>query len=354
MKVTLVTPQYHQSRGNTITVERISRGLNQLGIRTEVVSITEDNNFPQLPSSDLVHGFNAYQFYRYWKSRGSLSYPYLITLTGTDLNYALFDEKTKKAVIQTLRGSKAIHVFNREGQNLLWREVPGLVDKTFLIPQGVQCFHYEPGTMKKDKDNIIFVLPAGVRSVKNIPAAISMLTSLYEQDSRVRLWIVGPIIEEEEGNKVRRMMERNSHWIHYWGEIPHLKMGEIYQCADIVLNTSLSEGQSSAILEAMCMGIPVLVSDIAGNRDIVLHGKTGYLYSNESEFKQYACQLIEHEDKRSKMGLQGKEHVKNHHSVEEELQALKNIYSKMIEYKRMRVILDLNRGGGEWGRRIRE
>jgi len=330
MKVVLVTPYYHQQRGNTVTVERISEGLHCCGITTEIISITEENDFPRVASADMVHGFNAYQFYRYWSRMGSLSYPYLVTLTGTDLNHSLFHEQTRNKVIQSLNGVCAIHVFNEEGRDLLWREVPGLQDKTFLIPQGVHHFPPSQCNVMKKEGSFLFVLPAGIRRVKNVPGAISMLTSLYEEDPRIRLWILGPIIEEEEGNKVRNLVEQNAHWIRYLGQIPHRQMGGIYRCADVVLNTSLSEGQSSAILEAMSMGIPVVVSDIEGNRDIVSHGRVGFLYRDEHEFSHYIRRLIKDTELRKKMGIWGKEYVNNHHSSEKEVQTLVNLYWRIV------------------------
>jgi glycosyltransferase involved in cell wall biosynthesis len=38
-------------------------------------------------------------------------------------------------------------------------------------------------------------------------------------------------------------------------------------------------------------GIPVLASDVIGNRDIVEHGKNGFLYGNSEEFFHFACLL---------------------------------------------------------------
>jgi glycosyltransferase involved in cell wall biosynthesis len=303
MKVIMVTPQYHQPRGNTVAVERISGGLHRLGITTEIISVIDEEQFPQLPPGDLVHGFNAYHFYRYWMRRGSRSLPYMITLTGTDLNHHLFDEQTKQQIIQSLNDAKAVHVFNTKARDLLWRKVPELQDKTFVISQGIRDFPPDQGNVEKEKGSILFVLPAGIRKVKNVPAAISMLASLYEQESRIRLWIVGPVIEDAEGEKVRELVLQHAEWIRYLGQLPHLEMGRIYRCADVVLNTSLSEGQSSAILEAMAMGIPVLVSDIAGNRDIVSHAKTGFLYRDEHEFSQYVRRLSENAELRKAMGL---------------------------------------------------
>lgn len=48
---------------------------------------------------------------------------------------------------------------------------------------------------------------------------------------------------------------------------------------DIVLNGSHYEGQSNVILEAMSVGLPVVATDIPGNRDLVEHNKTGFLFA---------------------------------------------------------------------------
>ena len=46
---------------------------------------------------------------------------------------------------------------------------------------------------------------------------------------------------------------------------------------DLLWCTSAYEGQSNSILEAMASGVPVLASDIPGNRELVVPGKTGLL-----------------------------------------------------------------------------
>jgi glycosyltransferase involved in cell wall biosynthesis len=50
---------------------------------------------------------------------------------------------------------------------------------------------------------------------------------------------------------------------------------ELLSEADIFLNTSLYEGQSVAILEAMAMALPVVATDVPGNRDLVVAGRNG-------------------------------------------------------------------------------
>ena len=47
--------------------------------------------------------------------------------------------------------------------------------------------------------------------------------------------------------------------------------------ADLFLNTSLYEGQSIAMLEAMAMALPVVATDVPGNRNLVIPGQNGLL-----------------------------------------------------------------------------
>ena len=51
--------------------------------------------------------------------------------------------------------------------------------------------------------------------------------------------------------------------------------------ADIFLSTSLYEGLSISILEAMSVGLPILASNVVGNRDTIENGKSGFLYELE-------------------------------------------------------------------------
>jgi glycosyltransferase involved in cell wall biosynthesis len=53
--------------------------------------------------------------------------------------------------------------------------------------------------------------------------------------------------------------------------------------ADIYLSTSLYEGLSFAVLEALSLKKPMLLSDCVGNRDVVKSGLNGDLFKNETE-----------------------------------------------------------------------
>ncbi|WDQ18959.1 glycosyltransferase family 4 protein [Rhodopirellula sp. P2] len=55
-------------------------------------------------------------------------------------------------------------------------------------------------------------------------------------------------------------------------------IAELLPHADLFWIASEYEGQSNAVIEAMLAGLPVIASDIPGNRDLVIEGETGWLF----------------------------------------------------------------------------
>ena len=51
----------------------------------------------------------------------------------------------------------------------------------------------------------------------------------------------------------------------------------ILQECDFIVSPSLSEGLSNALLEGLSCGLPIIATDVGGNREIVADGKNGYL-----------------------------------------------------------------------------
>lgn len=329
MKVVLAAPNMHQPRGNTVTVQRISEELENCGVKTDIISTSEDRSFSALSEADIVHGFHAYHFYQFMQRFAGLFHSYIVTLTGTDISHDLFDKNRREDVIQCLVNAGAIHVFDDEARQMLHQEIPAIAHKIFTIHQGVRDFPKACLHIEKEDNTFLFVLPAGIRKVKNMPFAIKNLRSLYEKNPGIRLWLVGPIIEPEEGRKIQTLVEENKDWVRYIDNVPHEKMGAIYEQADVMLNTSHSEGQSSAILEAMSYGVPVLASNNAGNRYIIHHQQTGLLYDDEEEFLDYARAIINNKEQRQQVGQWAQKYIAEHHSSQYEVEMLLAMYRNL-------------------------
>ncbi|MDQ0428714.1 glycosyltransferase involved in cell wall biosynthesis [Planomicrobium stackebrandtii] len=331
MKIVLASPNYPQLRGNTITVQRIADNLERLGVETKIVSTTDDSIIRSFPTADIVHGFHAYNFYKFLQKLDKKPAHYIVTITGTDLNQDLFNPKKRMDVLASLHGAKAVHVFDKKAKALLIEEIPKLGDKIFVMPQGNQPSLPGVPHFTKEPDSFLFFLPAGIRKVKNIPEAIGMLQELRLHHPQIRLWLVGPVLEEEEGNQVMDLIDRHKDWIHYLGQVPHEDMGSIYRQTDAVLNTSLSEGQPATILEAMGYALPVLASDIPGNSGIISDGETGLLYKTRNEFLDYAEKLVNNNKIRQSIGQSAEAYVKQHHSSEQEADTLLKVYQQILK-----------------------
>lgn len=66
--------------------------------------------------------------------------------------------------------------------------------------------------------------------------------------------------------------------ISFKGVRAHDAVMELMSSADLFVNASRSEGRSNAILEALAIGVPVVASDIAPNREMLCDGCWGALF----------------------------------------------------------------------------
>ncbi|WP_366924305.1 glycosyltransferase [Metallumcola ferriviriculae] len=71
---------------------------------------------------------------------------------------------------------------------------------------------------------------------------------------------------------------------------------------DIYIQTSLWEGMPLSVIEAMVSGIPAVVTDVVGNRDVIEHGRTGFIARNLKEMVDYVDLLTNDSKLRMEMG----------------------------------------------------
>jgi glycosyltransferase involved in cell wall biosynthesis len=80
-------------------------------------------------------------------------------------------------------------------------------------------------------------------------------------------------------------------------------------------------------LSYMACEVPVVMSAVGVNKEIVQHGENGFLASNEMQWLESLSLLIENKTLRQKLGKAGRETVLQHYSVE----AFKNTYLQMFQ-----------------------
>lgn len=72
-------------------------------------------------------------------------------------------------------------------------------------------------------------------------------------------------------------------------------------CAELFVFTSNYEGMPNALLEAMCLGLPVVSTKVAGATDFIKHGENGYLVDvgDEDELAHVVNYLLSNKEKRA-------------------------------------------------------
>nr|TXF87249.1 glycosyltransferase family 4 protein [Alkalicoccus halolimnae] len=326
MRVTIAAPHYHEWRGNKITAERMERGVRKSGVSVSIISST-DKQVSVPKDTNLLHGMHAYKFALFYKKL-HIALPYIITLTGTDINDDIDNPERRPVVLECLENAEFIHVFEAGMKDKAVSYLPEAASKIFVIPQGMNLFPRETEEVK-ESGNFTFLLPSGVRKVKNIMQAVDCIERIHEKHNDVILNVLGPVIEREEGEKLKKKAEGNN-WLTYGGAVPFIRMGSFYLQADVVLNTSLSEGQASSIMEGMAAGKPVLASDIPGNRSLIQNEVNGLLYKNEKEFIEKAELLYQDKSLREKLGENGRNYISEYHNPVKESEELINLYQKAL------------------------
>jgi len=68
-------------------------------------------------------------------------------------------------------------------------------------------------------------------------------------------------------------------------------------------------------LQYMALGIPAIMAPVGVNKQIITHGRNGFLASEPAEWLRYLSLLIEQPVLRQELGSEGRRHVEKHYSV---------------------------------------
>lgn len=119
---------------------------------------------------------------------------------------------------------------------------------------------------------------------------IDTLSELAENlPSEIHLIILGS------GPKVDLIKNITKSNIHYLGYLPKDKTIPLIRGSKILIQPSLIEGISSSVLEAMACNVPVIATNVGGNKEIIEHNKTGILIEpkNSKQLLEEILNLLE-------------------------------------------------------------
>lgn len=99
------------------------------------------------------------------------------------------------------------------------------------------------------------------------------------------------------------------------GWVSRLEVAEALVQADLFLMPSLWEGMPFALIEAQVAGLPAVVSNVVGCKDVVQHGVTGFVCDTDEELCERTRQLINDASLRQRMGDNAAQMARSRFSV---------------------------------------
>lgn len=334
MRIALISPYSNgPMRGNIVTVSRIARFLNKAGVTTvtlAVDNISTSGMRRELSEfkPDLIHAFHAHHSGAIARQLAEeLQIPYLITITGSDLQDSRL--RNHPDTVRAIEAAKVIVCFHNSDADRLTGYFPSLCGKVAVVPQGVEQLPLVADDgFGIDREAFILLLPTALRPVKNVKFPLEPLSELALNDQKLHLVIAGGAIDVDYAESVRKMVNATT-FASWLGEVPHERMGSLYQRADLVLNCSESESMPNSLMEAMAIGRPVLAADIPGNRSLIKNGINGWLYDGEEEFRRQVLQIRENASLREEMGSNAKEYIRANFSPQQETNRYISLYREV-------------------------
>jgi glycosyltransferase involved in cell wall biosynthesis len=115
-------------------------------------------------------------------------------------------------------------------------------------------------------------------------------------------------------------------------EFPPTALVEWYRAADIFMLTSELEGFSSALVEAMAAGLPVVATNVPGIRERVENGRSGWLcpFGDDAGIAAAVEQLFLNEEQRQVFGEHAKQ-AAHRFSWEDTVSAYDATYKKLVQ-----------------------
>ena len=139
-----------------------------------------------------------------------------------------------------------------------------------------------------------------VVGLKRLPYLVNLAAFLKEQGlKQFEVWIVGDGPEQEALQQLTRAQDVADHvkFLGFRSDIEYL-----YNQFDLFILPSDEEALSLALIDAGNCGLPSLAFDVGGNREIVLHEKTGYIVQSEADLQEKAYQLCGDPELRERLG----------------------------------------------------
>ncbi|KAM3610966.1 uncharacterized protein V6R79_011388 [Siganus canaliculatus] len=330
--------------GNYTTAERIRSHIESAGHRcelrdvadfqspAEVAKLVSQN--PPFEAALAIHLFRAGRLLL------DIQVPFGVIFGGTDINEDVKVERKRVVMEQVLLKARFAVAFSAKLKEEAQLFLLSQSSKIYIQPQGIQtevtekfCWSQFLSSSGVSSPSVgeprVFLLVCGLRRVKDPLYLVEVFSEWHGEDPLNVLVIIGPKIDPVLTVEVEAVVQRTA-GVFVAQERSQRELHAAMKRCFAVVNSSVSEGMSAAILEAMDLEVPVLARDIPGNAAVVQHDLTGLLFSSPQEFVHQSRRLVSDQELRERVVRNGKLYVEERHSLKRERETYRRLVDALL------------------------
>jgi glycosyltransferase involved in cell wall biosynthesis len=335
VKVLLLTPAPTSLHlGGFATITRWRDGLQARGHLCEVFGSTDEGGLKQSLEGtlgrfkpDLVHAHDAA---RTGHLLLGLRTPWVVSLSGEDLHHDMLDEHRGALVCEVVRRAHRVLAPSPAAAREVEERVPDAVGKIDVVPRSARRLATNGTDLRLSlgipRQRFLVFLPGGLRPIKGQHRAVAVVGILRAAGADVEMIIAGPDQDATYATDLRALCQQQA-GVRVLPTLAADRMGAAYLDADVVLNTSLSEGAAPTILEAGLLGRPIVASAVSGNQELIRHRETGLLFESEEDMAKQILALWRNRSAAGALGVRVREDFQRRFDGERELGALLSAYA---------------------------
>ena len=160
------------------------------------------------------------------------------------------------------------------------------------------------------EDDPVIISTRHHEPIYNMECLMQAVPSVVEEVPTARFLILGEGSLTEKLKKSAATMGVSAN-VKFLGRVPFSEIPKYLEMADIYVSTSLSDGTSASLIEAMACKLPVIVTDIPGNREWIIDRSNGLLFpiQDHKSLAENIVKLFKDDASRKSLGKKAYETV---------------------------------------------
>jgi glycosyltransferase involved in cell wall biosynthesis len=206
-------------------------------------------------------------------------------------------------------------------------------DRLFMVPNSVPCPHPTPepwtrivrARLDVPQDASVVGTVANFRKQKGLEDFIEAAALICRTHREVIFLMIGT---GERERSLRRSIAALGMQDRFRIASSQDSIWDYYECMDVFALSSKWEGMPYALLEAMRMARPVVVTAVGGSKELVEHGRNGLLVppNQPRTMAEAICLLLENRPLSREMGEAAKRTIVQKYRIEDRIHELEAIY----------------------------